>query len=80
MLILDANVPSIIEKLDEVVDAIKEQIAIWVHHDSGWVVNGINRVYLDYARYIPLRGGTYIPLPKELGDRKAISNIKKQQQ
>ena len=53
----------------------KEKIAGWVERGSGWVVNSILTVYLDFARNIPLRGGTYIPLSKKLKDKQAIINI-----
>ena len=36
----------------------------------------IIKLELHTASYIPLRGNTWLPLPKELADKKAIINMK----
>ena len=33
-------------------------------------------MWLDIAKYEPFKGGSYIPLPKYLANKKAIINIK----
>ena len=38
--------------------------------------NRILTVYLEFARYEPLRGGTYIPTPSKLRSKQAIINVK----
>ena len=43
---------------------------------SGWVVEKINIAYVNIARYQPLRGGTYLPLPAKLANKKAIINVR----
>ena len=43
---------------------------------SGWVFYKIIKLELHTVSYRPLRGNTWIPLPKELADKKAIINIK----
>ena len=43
---------------------------------SGWRLHSIIRLELHTARYNPLRGETWIPLPKELANKKAIINTK----
>jgi hypothetical protein len=43
---------------------------------SGWVLNRILRMKLNINRYNPLRGSSYIPLPQTLAKKKAIINIK----
>jgi len=43
---------------------------------SGWVVKKINIAYVNVARYEPLRGGTYLPLPANLAKKKAIITVK----
>ena len=70
------NPPEIIQDLDTVVNTIKEQVARWVQNGSGWVINRIMTVYLDFARYEPIRGGAYVPLPQKLKSKQAIINIK----
>ena len=43
---------------------------------SGWGLHSITQLKLHTVRYNPLRGESYIPLPKRLADKKAIINMK----
>ena len=43
---------------------------------SGWRLHSIIQLELHTVRYNPLRGETYITLPKELANKKAIINVK----
>ena len=43
---------------------------------SGWRLYSIIQLELHTVRYNPLRGETWIPLPKELANKKAIINVK----
>ena len=43
---------------------------------SGWRLYSIIQLELHTVRYNPLRGETWIPLPKELANKKAIINAK----
>ena len=63
-------------KLRARINELKEQLAGWTERGSGWVYKGIKVVYLDISRNNPLRGGTYIPLPKKLENKHAIINVK----
>ena len=42
---------------------------------SGWRLHSIIKLELHTTRYNPLRGETWIPLPKELANKKAIINM-----
>ena len=42
---------------------------------SGWRLYSIIKLELHTARYIPFRGETWIPLPKELANKKTIINM-----
>ena len=44
--------------------------------DSGWRLHSIIKFELHTVRYNPLRIEKWVPLPKELGDKKAIINPK----
>ena len=63
-------------------DTILERIANLINGSSGggsgWIFYKIIKLELHTASYIPLRGNTWIPLPKELADKKAIINMKNQ--
>ena len=43
---------------------------------SGWRLHSIIKLELHTVRYNPLRGETWVPLPKELANKKAIINPK----
>ena len=61
-------------------DTILERIATLVNGSSGggsgWIFYKIIKLELHTVSYRPLRGNTWIPLPKELADKKAIINMK----
>ena len=40
------------------------------------MVDYVNTLWLDIARYQPLRGGSYIPLPAAVKNKKAVVNVK----
>ena len=42
---------------------------------SRWRLHSIIQLELHTVRYNPLRGRSYIPLPKELANKKAIINM-----
>jgi len=64
------------QKFDEFIENVKGEIEHWSEMGSGWVVERIQIAYVNVARYQPLRGGTYLPLPAELAKKKAIVNVK----
>ena len=70
------NAGEITRQLDDIVNSILEEVARWVNMGSGWVIDRIMSVCLDIARYQPIRGGTYVPLPQKLRNKQAILNIK----
>ena len=61
-------------------DTILERIANLINGSSGggsgWIFYKIIKLELHTVNYRPLRGNTWIPLPKELADKKAIINMK----
>ena len=61
-------------------DTILERIANLINGSSGggsgWIFYKIIKLELHTVSYKPLIGNTWIPLPKELADKKAITNMK----
>ena len=57
-------------------ERILEKMATFQSLGSGWRLYNIINLELHTVRYIPLRGETWIPLPKELANKKAIINMK----
>ena len=43
--------------------------------DSGWALHHISHLIVNINKYDPFRGGTYIPLPKEIIRKKTCINI-----
>ena len=62
--------------LNQAFPAIQEMLEKWMQRGSGWVVDQVETLWLDIARYQPLRGGSYIPLPPAVRNKKVVVNIK----
>ena len=60
-------------------DTILERIAGFVRGDAGggseWTFYKVDQLKLYTVSYNPLRGETWIPLPEELANKKAIINM-----
>ena len=60
-------------------ERILEKIARHINGDggggTGWAFYRVNKLELHTVSYKPLRGETWVPLPKELADKKAIINM-----
>ena len=64
------------ELYDTMVERIIEKMATFQCMGSGWRLYSIIQLELHTMRYNPLRGETWISLPKELANKKAIINVK----
>ena len=64
------------EALDKAFPHILELLEKWTQRGSGWAVDRVDTLWLDIARYQPLRGGSYIPLPAAVKNKKAVVNVK----
>ena len=58
------------------VEIIIEEIASYQAKDTGTRLHNIIQLELHTVRYIPLRGETYLSLPKELAVKTAVINMK----
>ena len=54
---------------------IEKMAALQQATGRGWKLHSIIRLELHTVRYNPLRGETWVPLPKELANKKAIINM-----
>ena len=57
-------------------DKMLESLAAYQQKGSNWVFDSVEELTLHTVKYEPLSGSSYIPLPKELTDKKAIINMK----
>jgi len=71
----NANEEEIKEKFMEFINEVNNKIEGWIEAGSNIEYEAIERAYVNAARYEPLRGGTYLPLPAELQYKKAIINV-----
>ncbi|KAL9972954.1 hypothetical protein ACROYT_G019355 [Oculina patagonica] len=57
------------------IEKAKGEIEAWSEKGSGWKIERIEMAYINVARYQPLRGGSYLPLPPKLANKKAVINV-----
>ncbi|KAL9983793.1 hypothetical protein ACROYT_G006023 [Oculina patagonica] len=69
------NKDQIKPEFDKFIEKAKGEIEAWSERGSGWVIERIETAYINVARYQPLRGGTYLPLPPKLANKKAVINV-----
>ena len=75
--------PFVILRPEDIDEAIEEghrnidtQMDKWTREVSGWTVNKVLCLYVNIAKYQPLKGSSYIELPKYLQTKKAIVNVR----
>ena len=61
--------------IEEAHQRIDSQIDKWKCQGSGWVVTRVLCIYVNIAKYAPLKGSSYIQLPHYLKSKKAIVNV-----
>ena len=59
---------------------IQNRVEKWTREGSGWTITKVLNVYLDVAKYTPLKGSSYVNLPTYLRKKKAIVNVKNNDQ
>ena len=70
------NENDIKHELDMSRQEILNLIDKWVSEGSGWVIDRLDRHYINVTKYKPLHGSSYIELPKELKNpKKGLINI-----
>ena len=58
-------------------EQIVNKIQQWISEGSGWTIQSVDGHFINVVKYRPLRGFSYIPLPKELRNpAKGIINMK----
>ena len=70
------NIDTLSHLLNPFIDEVKGEIEAWSQRGSGWVIDEILEAFINVAQYQPLRGGSYMELPKKLQAKKAIINVK----
>ena len=60
------NMDMLSPSLNQFVDEVKGEIEAWSERGSGWIMDEILEAFINVARYQPMRGGSYMQLPKKL--------------
>ena len=60
---------------EKAIEKIKEAFETFQKEGSGWVLSEVLKMSLYLAKYTPLKGSSYIPLPKVLRNKKVIVNV-----
>ena len=68
------------EVYQDMKDKILESFASYQKNGSGWRFETINKLKLNISKNNLIKGSSYIPLPKKLNGRKAIINMKNDDQ
>ncbi|GFU21074.1 c2H2-type domain-containing protein, partial [Nephila pilipes] len=71
---------TIAEHLESAFKKIQNSFEEFTQRGSGWTLEKILKLELNIAKYQPLSPSNYIPLPKVLVDKKALLNIKNEDQ
>ena len=66
----------IVDTYDGMVEETLEEFARYQMDGSGWALKSTNVLLLSVVRWVPMKGSSYIPLPKSLKNKKALINIK----
>jgi hypothetical protein len=62
--------------LTEATEKIQRGIEEYTREGTGWAVDRVVELFINFAKYQPFRGGSYIDLPAAIESRKAVINIK----
>ena len=68
------------EVYQDMKDKILESFAVYQKNGSGWRFEAINTLELNISKSNPIKGSSYIPLPKKLKGKKALINMKNNDQ
>ena len=58
------NEDEILKQIELAEEEILKRIAEWLSEGSGWVIVEILNHFVNVVSYVPLRGNSYIPVPK----------------
>ena len=64
--------------LKEAYAQLDKHVDKFTNDGSGWILDNVLSLSVNIAKYQPLKGSSYIELPKYLKDKKAIVNVKNQ--
>ena len=51
-------------------------VSQWLSEGSGWLIKSVDNHFLNFVKYKPINGSSYIPLPEPLKTKKGLINLK----
>nr|XP_049699656.1 uncharacterized protein LOC126055254 [Helicoverpa armigera] len=57
------------------IELLKCKMSEFEHKESGWSFKSVSHLEINVNKYCPMRGGTYLELPKKLKNSKSCINI-----
>ncbi|VDI42200.1 Hypothetical predicted protein [Mytilus galloprovincialis] len=57
-------------------EKVKENMSKYMREGSGWTFGHIEKLEIHLSKFKPLKGGSFIPTPSALAKKKAIVNVK----
>ena len=67
------DIPSVLSQMASDIEILMDRMEL---SESGLVIKQIDTMTLNYDKYNPTRGGSFLPLPKWVQNKKACINIK----
>ena len=49
-------------------EKILSKIDVWISEGSGWTIKSVDQHFINFAKYQPSKGSSYVELPKELNN------------
>ena len=68
------------EFYENTIRKIEREMSEFERKGSGWSLNSVINLELRINNFNPLSGSSYIDLPKEIKDKKAVINVKNEDQ
>ena len=66
ILLKSSNIP---ESVQHHINMLVDKIDNYIRNGSGWIVDNVNHLSIMSTKYHPMRGSSYIELPKEINDK-----------
>lgn len=77
VLLLPSEIP---DKVDEAFDKVISSLDNFTSDGSGWLINEVEEMLIKTTRYVPIKGGSYIQTPRWLAVKRAVVNVKNNDQ
>ena len=70
------NTTNILEEYEKMKQKTIESFSTYTSGGSGWIFQGIEKLFLKVNRFSPLKGEDYIDLPNAIKTKRAVINVK----